>query len=691
MAFRGVARQDPRGLTGHLVGALLPVATLLLVNLWIAWKLAGLEYSAYLGSNECSFMALARRMVDHPRDLLWWPYWNGGTPFQNTYFPLLPATTAGLALLTGTSIPHSFHLATAIFFSLGPVFLYAMAATISRRRWTSFVCGLIYSLFTCTALVSRTVRVAQLSLWNLRRLQNPVFFGEAPEMAALALLPLAILFLYLTFTRRRYWLAVSAGLCSAAVILANAFGAVILALAAACLLCTVETKRFWRNALVLLAVAGAVYLWISPLVPPSVLQAIRVNSPTVDGDYRFNVRCFWGACALLAVLAVFWRLTRFRVPALIRAVSLFTGAILGIAYLGIAWHIHVVPQSHRYLIAADLSLSLLVGFAAAAVLDRFPVRWRYGLIALLAVAAVLQFRHVVGYGRSLVQSVDITQTANYRIAHWLDTNLPGQRIMISASHEYLANVLTDIPQLSGGHDPTAPNFATRIAVFAVYAGHEPGMTDGEFAVLWLKTMGARAVTVPGPSSSEYFKPFRAPAKFDGLLPVLRRENGDTIYAIPTRAPSLAHVVPLASLIEHRRPDGVDGTQLKAYVDALENPAYPLAEWTWKDRHTALIRARMNEGQVVSVQVNYHPGWHASVGGKPQPIRSDGIGLIVVHPSCRGNCEILLCYDGGTELLVTCLASACVTLLVVAFAVPGYRSMVRTLTAPQPGHRYRTRG
>ena len=167
MALRGVGSQDPLKLPAGLAAALLPAAILLLVNLCVVGKLAGLEYSAYLAPNDPTFMALARGMVQHPRDLLWWPYWDGGIPFQNTYFPLVPAATALLSLLTGWSIPHAFHATSAIFFSLGPVFLYAMSAVISGRRWTSFLCALGYSLFSATAFVSRWVRIDQLSLWNL--------------------------------------------------------------------------------------------------------------------------------------------------------------------------------------------------------------------------------------------------------------------------------------------------------------------------------------------------------------------------------------------------------------------------------------------------------------------------------------------------------------------------------------------
>jgi hypothetical protein len=58
---------------------------------------------------------------------------------------------------------------------------------------------------------------------------------------------------------------------------------------------------------------------------------------------------------------------------------------------------------------------------------------------------------------------------------------------------------------------------------------------------------------------------------------------------------------------------------------------------------------MLPGQALSVQVSYHPGWHAHVQGRSVPVRRDGLGLMWMDPGCSGPCEVQLDYDGGWEL------------------------------------------
>jgi hypothetical protein len=38
-----------------------------------------------------------------------------------------------------------------------------------------------------------------------------------------------------------------------------------------------------------------------------------------------------------------------------------------------------------------------------------------------------------------------------------------------------------------------------------------------------------------------------------------------------------------------------------------------------------------------------------VNGKPTPVTSDGLGLMLIHPNCTGPCDIDLAYNGGWEL------------------------------------------
>jgi hypothetical protein len=73
---------------------------------------------------------------------------------------------------------------------------------------------------------------------------------------------------------------------------------------------------------------------------------------------------------------------------------------------------------------------------------------------------------------------------------------------------------------------------------------------------------------------------------------------------------------------------------------------------WRGSREARIRARLTPGEVVSVQINYHPGWHATAGN----VGPDGIGLMVIEPKCVGDCEISLRFDGGLESWLCRMAS-----------------------------------
>ena len=91
----------------------LSVFLLLLVNLAIVAKLFGVEYSAYTGSIEGTFIAIPRIMAKYPGQWQWWPFWNGGLPFECAYLPFTHWLVAGFSLLTRLSAARSFHIVTA--------------------------------------------------------------------------------------------------------------------------------------------------------------------------------------------------------------------------------------------------------------------------------------------------------------------------------------------------------------------------------------------------------------------------------------------------------------------------------------------------------------------------------------------------------------------------------------------------
>ena len=199
-----------------------------------------------------------------------------------------------------------------------------------------------------------------------------------------------------------------------------------------------------------------------------------------------------------------------------------------------------------------------------------------------------------------------------------------------------------------------------------------GQRDGEIAVLWLKAFGAHAITVPGPRSTEAYKPIVNPGKFEGLLPVLWRDGDDVIYSVPQRSASLARVIPVSALVQRAPVHGLDVAPMLPYVAALDDPSLPPAEFHWRNLHRATIHARVAADQVILVQTNYHPGWRASVGGAAREVSTDGLGLLVVRPQCNGECDVDLVFDGGTEAMMTRALSAAVTLAVLAWLIATLR-------------------
>lgn len=149
-------------------------------------------------------------------------------------------------------------------------------------------------------------------------------------------------------------------------------------------------------------------------------------------------------------------------------------------------------------------------------------------------------------------------------------------------------------------------------------------------------------------SRVFTKPFAHPEKFQGLLPVLWRREDDTIYAVPQRTKSLAHVVPESAIVKRQPINGLDTDDVARYVAALDDPTLPADVMTWPDPNHGHLDTTLHPGQVLSIQTTYDKGWIAQANGKPVEVTRDGIGLSVVHAPCDGPCSIDFAFDGGFE-------------------------------------------
>jgi hypothetical protein len=153
------------------------------------------------------------------------------------------------------------------------------------------------------------------------------------------------------------------------------------------------------------------------------------------------------------------------------------------------------------------------------------------------------------------------------------------------------------------------------------------------------------MVVNGPTSTDEYKDIRAPERFDGVLPLLHRENGDSVYSVLPLGASLARVIRPEELVPPRPPGKFVYADILKYAQAASDAARPAAAFEWLSGSRARIRANLHADDLVSVQVAWFPGWKATVRGESRSVSADGMGFMVIQPQCRGECEIDLEWTG----------------------------------------------
>jgi hypothetical protein len=631
---------------------------ILALNVYFTRELFTLEYSQYMGSIEAAFISISRYMLDNWRDLTWFPLWYGGIPFQNSYPPLLHAIVAVIAGVFRLSPALAHHAVTAFMYCAGPVTLYFLAVRLTGSRWYAFWAGWMYSIVSPSYFLMPSIRSDMGGQVGLRRMQNLICYGEGPHIMSVALLPLALVALDVAMARRRPWWYFLAAVSMALVALSNWLGAVALAMGVfAYVLARFGGKGSWKICGAALGVAMLAYALASTWIPPSTIRDIRHNAQyVVPFQQVYRTLPLYAAAGILAMLSIKYCLHRFRIPQALQFFGLFV-IIASALPLASEWeHVAIVPQPERYQLEMDLAICLAVAFGVKSLAGKFPRRFPIvlaGLVLALSYYPVLLDRR---YARRMMKAIDVTQTIEYKTAKWFRDHLDGRRVLAAGTISFWLNAFTDTPQFGGGFDQGRVNRVNDRVQYQIYSADSAGDKAAEIATLWFRAFGVQAVAIGGPSSKEEFKPFRRPDVFAAALPEAWREGGDAIYWVPQRTTSLAHVVGRQSLVRDLPENGLDIQQTRVYVQALEDPKYPAADFRWLSHHAADIHASLRRDDLLSVQVTYHPGWHALVNGESRRVFGDGLGQLVIEPQCEGQCGVQLVYDGGVEMLTARIVS-----------------------------------
>lgn len=608
-----------------------------------------------MGSIEGAHVGVARQLAES-WDASWWPLWYGGIPFQNTYPPLFHWITALFTVLAHVSPAHSDHAVSAFLYCAGPVTLFWLAYRLSSCVWPSFAGALLYSVFSPATLLMAAVRRDVGSVFHPRRLQAMVMYGEGPHICSMTLLPVAIVLLDMALARRRPVFYVLAALGMASVALTNWLDALALALAVVAYILSHERKKLSAMLLKCMGIAVLAYAFAARWIPPSTLATVRINEPRVGGPLQMTAAELKCGAALIAVLVLaFSWLEKKKAPTHLRFFVVFGFFMSAITLPAVWWQIRLVSQPERYHLEMEMALTALAAFALARPVERLPRLPQVLVILGFALFCCLQIKPYHHYARDLARPIDVRNTSEYKVAQWLDQTMHGRRVFVPGSEYFWLNAFTDTPQLAGGFDQGVTNPMLPNVLYQLFSG-EGNTQEGALGTLWLKAFGVHAVAVSGPRSTEVYKPYHDWRKFEGLLPVVWQDGDDIIYRVLPDSVSLAHVLRPEDRMTRAPASVLDIDFVRAYVAALENPALPPADMHWTNRHHAVITADLNGGQLLLVQVTYHPGWHARVSGAVRPVTRDPVGLTLIEPQCTGHCTVEFDFGYDAERLVTTLAS-----------------------------------
>jgi hypothetical protein len=609
---------------------------LLLIFLFTAVLVKPLFRVKYLDrwdSIESTFIADGRFLKDHWPHPQWQPLWYCGTRYDYIY---PPALRYGTALLSRVWIPvKAYHIYTALLYCLGIAGVYFLVRVMSGSRGAAWLAAAASALVSPVFLLMRGARwdsqhLAPERLWVLLR------YGEGPHISAVALLPFALAFAWWGLERRRPASLAAAAVFCALVALTNFYGATALAIfypiAVWSVWVTSRDNRVWLRAAAIPALAyGLAAFWLTPSYLRITVENLRlVSSP---GNR-------WSMALLLAAAALFLLVSlRAASGEPRRAYAVFVSGGLLLVGLNVLGHyyfgVRVIGEPGRLVPELDLAIILVTTETLRALWSwrsKFPARVRLarGMALVVVLYGAWIARHYVRHAWELYpREWDYRQRAEYRMSDWMAEHLPQARTLVAGSIRFWWDTWHDLAQTGGGSEQGVLNPHVIPAQWELTLGPNP-----EMAVRWLMALGADAVIVTDKQSQEVYHDFTYPQKFKGMLAVLYDDHqGNVVYQVPRRYPSLARVVDTARLQVLQPLTQTNLEALRAYTAVVEQGPDSPATTAWNGTDGMRIHARVAEDQSILVQVTYDPAWHAYLDGRALPVHKDAVdfGVIDVPP------------------------------------------------------------
>jgi hypothetical protein len=338
--------------------------------------------------------------------------------------------------------------------------------------------------------------------------------------------------------------------------------------------------------------------------------------------------------------------------ALLRARRRFYTCFVNLAAVAFGWialghywlGLDIIPESRRYAVEFELFLLLSVVDWLRQAWEQKDVRIRRAAlvagVALVALGFPQAWKYVT-QNRYIRRPWPLEATAEYPLAKWLDAQPMNGRVFASGGLRFRLNSWSDVPQVGGGFESGLANRVPVDLYYQVRTGKADYGRGAMDLLTQLKALGAEYVVVHGPKSREHYRDFTNPRRFEEALTAVHRIEDDTIYRLPVT--SLAHLVAPNELPAWHRPPHLD-----AYAAAIDDPARLKLVTRWRGTDVLEIGGPVPAGRVVSVQVNWDPGWAAFQDGRRLEVEKDIMGFVLLRPATSPASRMELRYEGTLE-------------------------------------------
>ncbi|MBL8236303.1 MAG: hypothetical protein JNM66_02715 [Bryobacterales bacterium] len=634
---------------------------LFLLNLGLNWPILLSGVTPYRGSIERGYAYMARIFADNPDYLSWNPLQYGGIPMHYVYLPLLPYFDAfWLWVIPGADATHVHRAVCALALMATPAAAYLFVAGWTGRVRASFASALAVTFFSPLYALVETIAGDRGFMTVPWRIQVLIKYGEGPHTVGILFLLIALFLVHRAAMRPGFAPLVAAACALAATVLTNWVAGLALAFAVLMLMLVHWGDTAFQHRRILYAgLLG--YLLSAFWLTPSFIAQMAHNWPQDAFGYQFQrmerTAVLGWAIGIALIRLAFWRFPQQRYACWLLLCTFGYGLPVMLFY---RFGINSFPESRRYALEFELCLLLLAVEVLRALFasPRPSLRWtaRFALLALLLQQTPHVTRFVTHrYEKWLV--VDKESTSEYRVASALNRLAPTGRVFATGGTRFRLNSWFDIPQVGGVFET---GLKTRLPLIIAYQVRtDLGLAkdrEAEESIMLLRAFGVEYVVVHGPNSEEFYRDYKNPRKFEGVLEKVWEEKDDFIYRLaPVRYAHLLHANEIPAITiqyGYQKP-------WYPYVNAMLDSTRPELRFQWDNARHATVTGKLPQGMHVAFAIPWDPNFRAYVNGTAIPLRANSTGLMVTDALPADGTRLELRFEPSIEE-ITCAAVSLLT-------------------------------